>query len=592
MIYSFKIGGPAGYGIKSAGKIFAQALINQGFNAFYYSEYPSLIRGGHNTVQVDFSDHKVYSTSSQVDLLVSLEGLALKMDLSSLSSSGFVLYDKSIQDVKIRLPKDRCFALPFSEIAQKLGNELMRNSVALGASFAFLKMDIAALEKAFKESFKDKTSIKLNLQAAEAGYHYAHDNFSQVSRDFLRGLKMPKRDLKSKKFLTGNEAVAIGAVVGGCKFYCAYPMTPSTSILHYLEAHQRETDMIVHQGEDEIGVINTALGASFAGARSMIATSGGGFALMNEGLSLAGITETPLVIVEVMRPAPATGLPTWTEQGDLSFILGAGHGDFPKVVLAPGDPEEAYELTQKALNLSEKYQLPVILVSDKFLGESIYSVFNDDLLKRTLKIERGRILKSVLADYHRYENAPDGVSPRVLPGTEDGEFIANSDEHNSAGFSVEGYNKDRKIQMDKRQRKLEFVKREMEMPVIYGPKKAEITIISWGSNKGPILDALELIDYQLPKGKINYLHFSYLYPLDWQKLQKVFQRLGKLILIENNYSGQLGRYLREGLDVHFQKKILKYDGRPFWRDEIIETLKAIQVDGDRISVGLRKIFHS
>ena len=576
MRYSWKIGGPAGYGIKSAGLIFAKTFLKKGYFVFYYSEYPSLIRGGHNTVQIDISDKPIGSASEKIDFLLALDDETIKTDKQYLKKDGALLYDDTCQDEKI-LPKENIYSVPFTELAKKTGNEIMRNSVALGATLALFDSEIEELKEAASHVFKKEEGGEANRKAIQIGYDYVKEHSEAITKNRLNKLK--KKD-EEKILLTGNEAIAMGALVGGCKFFSAYPMTPATAILHYLAKHQRETDMIVHQGEDEIGVIHQALGASFAGARSMVATSGGGFALMNEGLSLAGMTETPLVIVEVTRPAPATGLPTWSDQGDLSFVLSAGHGDFPKVVLAPGDPEEAYLLTQRAFNFSEKYQLPVIILSDKFLGESKYSVIKNQINNLKIMIERGNIVKSESAaeNYKRYLNTKNGVSPRAFPGTKNGEHIANSDEHDEFGFSVEGYGASRIEQMDKRKRKMEGVLSEMLPPVFYGPKNADLTIISWGSNKGPILDALISIDYKIP-GKnltVNYLHFSYIYPLP-ESVEPLIKKCRQLLLVECNQSGQFAKLLRQETGIYVKDKLLKYDGRPFWPQEIIDKIQFLHI---------------
>jgi 2-oxoglutarate ferredoxin oxidoreductase subunit alpha len=576
MRYSWKIGGPAGYGIKSAGMVFAKTFLKKGYFVFYYSEYPSLIRGGHNTVQIDISDKPIRSASAKIDFLLALDDKTIKTDKQYLKKGGILLYDGNIcQDKKI-LPKENIYSIPLAELAKEAGGEIMRNSVALGASSALLNKGIEELKEAINLIFKKEEIKKANLKAVQSGYNYIKEHFKIVEKNELNQLK--KTD-KEKILLTGNEATAMGALVGGCKFFSAYPMTPATAILHYLAKHQRETDMIVHQGEDEIGVIHQAIGASFAGARSMLATSGGGFALMNEGLSLSGMTETPLVIIEVIRPAPATGLPTWSDQGDLAFVLGAGHGDFPKVILAPGDPEEAYLLTQRALNISEKYQLPVIILSDKFLGESKYTVIKNEMNNLKIKIERGEIIKTEMTgeNYKRYLNTKNGVSPRALPGTKNGEHIANSDEHNEFSFTVEGYGGSRVEQMDKRKRKMEGVSSEMLPPALYGPKNADLTIVSWGSNKGPILDALASIDYKIPGKKlsVNYLHFSYLYPLP-KLAEASLKKCHHLLLIECNQSGQFAKLLRQETGVYVKDNLLKYDGRPFWPEEIIDKIKNLR----------------
>jgi len=577
MRYSWKIGGPAGYGIKSAGAIFTKAFLKKGLNVFYYSEYPSLIRGGHNTVQVDISDEKVRSSSQKISFLIALDDLTVKMDKGYLRKGGVLIYDEnSIQDKK-NLPKENVYGIPFSDIAKEAGGLLLRNTVALGASFAFFGCRLKELEKAIEITFekKDEKIIKENVAAAKAGYNYAKKTFSFNPVEFFDVV----RSSKGKRSMTGNEAAAMGAIVGGLKFYAAYPMTPATAILHYLAKHQRDYDLVVHQGEDEIGVIHEAIGASFAGARSMVGTSGGGFALMGEGFSLSGMTETPLVIAEVMRPSPASGLPTWTDQGDLSFVLNSGHGDFPRAVFAPGDPEEAYELIQEALNVSEHYQMPVVFLSDKFLGESKYTISSSRLRDIKIKIDRGEIISKVGKDYKRYLNERSGISSRVFPGTEGGEHVANSDEHDSHGFTVEGFTKDRTIQMNKRQRKMAALKKEMKLPKIFGPKNADISFVSWGSNKGPILDALESADYKIGKGKqsANYIHFTHIYPLPLG-VKKILKQANRLILVECNQSAQFGKLLAQEFGIKIKEKILKYDSRPFWPEEITQYFNVYKID--------------
>jgi 2-oxoglutarate ferredoxin oxidoreductase subunit alpha len=574
MRYSWKIGGPAGYGIKSAGEIFAKAFLKKGLFVFCYSEYPSLIRGGHNTVQVDISDKLIRSASDKVSFLVALDEETIKVDREHIRERGMMIFDGSFVTNKRKIPRKHTFSVPFGDLAKEAGNLLLRNTVALGASLAFFGTDAKELKEIVKESFsgKEEEMIRQNIKAVDLGFHYVINHHKVTANEFFDKEVIDKKDI----LITGNTTMAMGAVVGGCKFFAAYPMTPSTGLFQYLIAHERDYDMVVHQGEDEIGVIHEALGASFAGARSMITTSGGGFALMTEAVSLSGMTETPIVIAEVMRPAPATGLPTWTDQGDLSFVLNAGHGDFPKVVLAAGDPEEAYELVQRALNFSEKFQIPVIILSDKFLGESQYTVSSEKLSEIKIKAERGKFLEKISENYKRYRNTKDGISPRVFPGAEKGEHIANSDEHDEFSFSVEAYNHDRVMQMNKRARKIQAIKKDIKLPAVFGKKDADITIISWGSNKGPILDALDSINYSSPitKKSINFIHFTDIYPFA-KGAEKLLKKSKKLILMECNQSGQFGKLIRQETGIRIQDKFLKYDGRPFWPEEIVAYLKKL-----------------
>ncbi|HHD92690.1 MAG TPA: 2-oxoacid:acceptor oxidoreductase subunit alpha [Candidatus Portnoybacteria bacterium] len=570
----WKIGGPAGSGVKSAGKILAKSLFRKGYFTFNYLEYPSLVRGGHNTAQVEISNRPISLSSSKVDILVCLDELSLEIEKDSLNKNGILVYD-SFLDNDIEASKiiekikenNNVLSFPITDLAHQSGSEKSRNTAALGATLALLNEDGEELREIVKNNFGEP-----GLKSVEIGYRFANEIIKQ-SKDFSFQLPKLLSQKKEKVFITGNEAIALGAIAGGCQFYCAYPMTPSTSILHYLVKTQRETGMMIHQPESEIGGVLATIGASYAGVRSMIATSGGGFALMNEGISLSGMTETPLVLVEVMRSAPATGLPTWHEQGDLQFILHSGHGDFPRVVLTPGDPEEAYWLTQTALNLAEKYQLLVFIVSDKFLAETNFTI-DDFTAQETLPKERGEIIKQVDGKFLRYQLAEDGVSPRTIPGVKNGEFIANSDEHNEFGFSVEGYDSDRNKQHPKRMEKVESVANELPSPKIYGPKKADLTLVSWGSNKWPIIDALELFNHQNKKKKANYLHFSAVYP--WpKKFTRAIKKIKNPLLVENNYSAQFGQLIRQETGLEIKNKLLKYDGRPFYSEEIIKKLEAL-----------------
>ncbi|PIY95692.1 MAG: 2-oxoacid:acceptor oxidoreductase subunit alpha, partial [Candidatus Kerfeldbacteria bacterium CG_4_10_14_0_8_um_filter_42_10] len=390
--FNWKIAGEAGYGIKASGMMFAKACTRGGLQIFDYSEYPSLIRGGHNTYQVNVSEEEVFSPKLEVDLLVALNQDTIDFHKNELSKQAGVIYDhedKKIKTAGIKNKSVQLFPIPLSRLAKESGGkEIMRNSVALGASFALLDYDFKYLQGVITESFqkKGKEVVDLNVRIAEAGFNYVSQNFDMAKYPYqLKPLSSPPRMV-----LTGNEAIALGAIQAGCKFISAYPMTPATPILHYLASQQKNHNLIVKQTEDEISAITMAIGANYAGVRAMTCTSGGGFALMVEGLGLAGITETPLVIAEVQRPGPATGLPTWTEQADLQFIIHAAQGEFPRIVIAPGDVEESFYATQSAFNLAEKYQLPVFILSDKLLGESNKSQEFFD--PKIVKIERGALL--------------------------------------------------------------------------------------------------------------------------------------------------------------------------------------------------------
>jgi 2-oxoglutarate ferredoxin oxidoreductase subunit alpha len=348
-------------------------------------------------------------------------------------------------------------------------------------------------------------------------------------------------------------------------------MTPSSTILHTLADLSKQTGMIVRHAEDEIAVMNMCIGASFAGARAMCATSGGGFALMNEALGLAGITETPLVAVEVQRPGPATGLPTWHGQADLQFVLNSAQGEFPRVVIAPGDPEECFYLTSEAFNLADKFQTPVIVLSDKYLGESDFTVNKFDESKLT--IDRGELLSQKdlinFENYKRYKITPSGVSKRSVPGMRGGRHLANSDEHDEFGFTSEEA-KNATDQMQKRMRKEEAIRKILPKPKLVGPKNADVTFVSWGSTKGAILEAIQLLSKQGIKA--NFLQIKYIWPFQSREVETILKSSKKLVLIEGNYNGQLGRLIAQETGIRIKNKILKYDGRPISADEIFQKI--------------------
>lgn len=569
--FNWKIGGEAGYGILSAGEIFAYACARGGLETFAYLEYPSLIRGGHNTYQVWVREDDVQSHSAQLDLLVALNKETIERHASELVTDGGLIYDandKTLRDYACAARKNNCFAVPMEELAKIAGGEkVMRNMVAVGASFGLVAYPYDYLESLIGRLFSKKGQklVELNQAAARAGYDYTHQKYAgQFS------YKLEVRPSSDKKMLiNGNEAIAIGAIAAGLKFYAAYPMTPATSILHYLAAQERDYKLVVKQTEDEIAALNMAIGASFAGVRSMVATSGGGFSLMVEALGLAGMTECGVVVVVAQRPGPATGLPTWTEQGDLRFVLHASQGDFPRVVLAPGDPQECFAMTFLAHNLADKYQLPVIILTDKYLSEARQTTtfFKTD----NLQIDRG--LWADTSQYPaekrwaRYAVTPTGVSPRSLPGQVGGIFTANSDEHDETGMANEEANV-RRAQMAKRMKKLLSLRAEINEPImLHGDKEAGITLVGWGSTKGPILEAMKLLNRK--DKMVNFLQIRCLEPFPVKEVDAVLRQAKRRVLIENNFSGQLGGLIREKTGIDITERFLKYDGRPIHPEEIV-----------------------
>jgi 2-oxoglutarate/2-oxoacid ferredoxin oxidoreductase subunit alpha len=563
-VFTFKIGGEAGFGIMSAGLMFSKVAVRSGYSVFNYVEYPSLVRGGHNVLQVSVSNAQVRSPRKTTDFLVALNQETIDLHKDELTNGAGIIYDKT-KGMKIpSMPKKiNAFSIPIKDLAvETADNVLMENTVALGATIGLLGGNLQHLKDLIKEAFKNKDPkiTEKNFRACQAGYDYAVSNYKE---GIVYALK--PGPAKKQIILSANESVALGAIASGLQFAAIYPMTPISNVLHNLAPLQEKYNFIYEQPEDEISGINMAIGASFAGARSMVATSGGGFALMVEAFGLAGATETPLVVVEGMRAGPATGLPTWSEQGDLNFLLHAAHGDFPRIILAPGDAEETFYLTMGAFNLAEKYQTPVILIVDKHIAEgpASFSPFKTD----GYSINRGKLTIKKKADYLRYKLSKDGISERSVPGSGN-YFISNSDEHDEKGFSDESA-ENRIQQMKKRMEKLQTcAKEDMAKPKLFGPKKAKTTLVSWGSNKGAILDAIEDIK------DVNFLHITWLSPFPAKEVKKILSGAKKIIGIENNYSGQFLRLLKEQTGIEVTSRLLKYDGRPIFPEEIIKKIKS------------------
>lgn len=567
-IFTLKIGGQAGQGQQAAGLIFAKACTRGGYYTFDYSEYPSLIRGGHVSFAVSVAARPISAIYETVNLLIALNKETIDKHYKYLSKDGVIVYDSDkIQKKDINGIKHVLYGLPTQTLLKENNLQpLVSNIIAIGASCGLMQYNQGVLHEAIKHIFEKKgqETIDMNIKAAKVGYDYAKKNFHPEKYHYHL---TEKKISDGKLILTCNEALALGAVAAGCRLYVAYPMTPSTSILHALANWSKKTGMLVYQPEDEIAAAHVMIGAMYAGTRSMLATSGGGFALMAESLALSAMTETPAVYCVCSRPGPATGLPTWTEQGDLKFLVNCSHGDFPRVVLTPADPQEAFTFTTLAFNVAEKYQIATFILMDKYVSESQQTI---DTLDTHSTIERGKILteddiKKMKSEYKRYAMARDGVSPRALPGTDEGIYLANSDEHDEYGYAIEGWNEPmRKLQVEKRAKKIIGAMKELPKPKIYGPKKAKLTLLGWGSTRGPILEAL----YNLPN--VNYIHVPCPWPIDGKVYEKIMKGVKRLVTIENNFSGQFATILRGQTGITPDKQLLKYDGRQFWPEEIVE----------------------
>lgn len=580
--FSFTIGGPAGTGVRLAGLTLAKIGSRTGFASHGYTEYPSLIRGGHNVMKVTLREDRVWGPAPYVDLLVALDAETIPLHVEELRGEAGVLFDTEyVQDPK--LPEGvKGFGVPMMDIVRDNdGRSVMRNVVMLGASLALLDGPMEELFAMIEEELgrKGDDIVNLNKKIAQAGYDYIREHYGEWKQ-----VLQPKGEVRNQILLTGNEAIALGAIAAGVQFASVYPMTPTSDILNVLVGYQEKFGVVCVQPEDEIAGANMAIGASHAGARSMVATAGGGFCLMSEAYGLAGITEVPLVMIVGMRGAPATGLPTWTEQADLRFVLHASQGDFPRIVLAPGDVEEAFHMTMQAFNLAEKYQTPVVVLADKMILESHERVraFEYD----EYEVDRGKLVwseeevmakyKDLYSDgYRRYVVTDDGISPRAVPGA-GLHFVANSDEHSPEGYSEES-SENRIAQMDKRMKKLVMCeKEEMESPELFGPAEAKVTVVGWGSTKGTALEAMKL----LPEGEMNYLHITWMNPFPAEAVKHFLQDAKYTLLVEGNYTGQLGGLIREKTGVNILDWLLKYDGRPIYAHELVEKVKFI-LKGER-----------
>ena len=575
--FTWLIGGEAGFGIMTTGVVFSKIATRSGYHIFDYVEYPSLIRGGHNAYEVNVSENEIDYLKPQIDVLVCLNKETYDRHKSRLTAQSLVVFDQEEFEVKENIKK---IVVPFKKILSELkGQSIMKNTIALGVSVGLLGGDINELIKIISEQFakKGEEVINFNKQFAQAGFDTVKKNYSDSILNYL-----VKKQGEEKLVLTGNDAFSLGSIIADLKVYVAYPMTPSSTVLTDLASWQEKTGIIVRHAEDEISVINTAIGSSFAGVRSAVGTSGGGFALMVESVSFAGITETPLVIFVAQRPGPATGMPTWTEQGDLLFAVFSGHGEFPKIVLAPGDNEEMIELTAKAYNLADIYQLPVIVMSDMYLSESHKSVEKSFVNKfiSEYKINRGKTINqnqiSNIKDqkYLRYKVSEDGISERLIPGTPGYFYQANSYEHIEDGHTTEEA-QPRIDQVDKRGRKWKtYLNRDFSMPKVYGDlEKSEIVFVSWGSVKGAILQTQRLLK---TKGMDSaFIHFNHIYPLDKDKVTGLLNQNKKYILVENNSWGQFGKLLTMETGIKIKEKFLKYDGRPITAEEVIKHVNSL-----------------
>ncbi len=579
-----RIGGPAGFGIKAAGQSLARVFAAAGYHTFDLTEYPSLIKGGHNTYHVRVSADPITSHVLATDVLVCLDRQTLRLHAAELTSGGAVIYDPGDfsptgDDVLGRT--DLCLVpVPLAEIVESArGIKIMRNVTALGATLGHLNHPIEGLVAAVRAQFAHKAPevAEENIAVAMAGYHHARQ--ARCAFPFA----LPTVEAPAPRvLLDGNEAFGLGALAAGIGFYAAYPMTPASSLLHFMARHADSQGVVVKHTEDEIAAMNMVVGAAFGGTRAMCSTSGGGFSLMVEAFGLAGVSETPCVVGLFTRPGPATGMPTWTEQSDLRFALHASQGEFPRVVLAPGDHTEAFEFAWRAFNISDELQTPVILLGDSYLSDNRATTAPPDV--DAVEIRRGSLLTEgdvaehpdalVNGRYARYGMTENGVSLRAIPGVEGAIQVVNSYEHDAFGYGAQGEEVAVRVaQNEKRLRKLDLARTLVPPPVVHGPPEAEISLVFFGTTKMPALEAVAWL--QNEGHAVNALQITTVCPFPTDEVCSFLDSAGITLVVEGNATGQLEGIIREHCLRPLHHRLHRYDGRPFSPELIYATVKQL-----------------
>lgn len=568
-----RIGGPAGFGIKAAGQSLARLFTHAGYHTFDLTEYPSLIKGGHNTYHLRISADEIFSHVMPTDVLVALDRDTVRLHVAELVFGGAVIYDPDDfePDADDLLGRDDlCLVpVPLTEIVYEVGGiKIMRNVAALGAVLGHMEFGLQGLLDSIRAQFAHKKPeiAEQNIAAATKGFEHAQ----QAHCDFPYKLA-PVAGAPVRLLADGNESYGLGALAAGVGLYCAYPMTPSSSLLHFMAKHGDSNGVVVKHTEDEIAAMNMVLGGAFGGTRSMCATAGGGFALMVEAFGFAGVSESAVVVGVFTRPGPATGLPTWTEQSDLRFVLHAAQGEFPRVVLAPGDHTEAFELTWKAFNLADQLQTPVVLLGDSYLSDNRKTSepfdFDGVVIERGALVTEGDAADhpdALDADgrYMRYAVTDSGVSTRVLPGVIGATQLVNSYEHDEYGYGAPGeVAATRLAQNEKRLRKLELARTLVPPPNRYGPERAQVSIVCFGTTKMPVREAVAWLEAE--DVSVNLLQIVTLWPFPAEEVSAFFDAAERTLIIEGNATGQLEGLIAEQCLRAPEERLRRHDGRPF-----------------------------
>lgn len=576
------IGGAAGQGIATPGDILAFIFARRGLYLNAYNAYQSLIRGGHTFLTIRTSERPIFNHGDKLDVFIPLNQDTMNRHLHFMKAGSSVVFDgDKIKPGKVADGVQLC-PLPIKNLKGTSTSPLVQNTIALGATLNMLGIEFKVLENILTRQFQKKGDavIAENVGVAKAGYEYAAQNFKALP------VKLP--DLgKGHAVLSGNEALAMGGVAAGVKFYCAYPMSPSTGVLMWYAKNARKTGVMVRQVEDEIGVINMAIGAAHGGVRAMCATSGGGFALMTEGLGMSAMLETPVVCINVQRGGPATGIPTKTEQGDLWQALGAGQGDYPRAIVAPTTISDLFNTVPELFNITDKWQCPGILLSDLLISEGRAAVPVDEL-SFDQKIDRGELILpgangngngngNGSGEYLRYKLTPSGISPRAVPGVHGHQHTAASDDHMENGvlISDEYTNPHKRVEMhEKRMRKMDGMLKDIAPPELFGPANAQVTLVGWGSTFGVLREAVEKLAAE--EGIVaNHLQIRWIVPFHAKEITEILSKSKQVIIVENNHSGQFARYLRSETSFVAHAHIRKYDGEPFMPHHIVDGVKAI-----------------
>ncbi len=563
---SLAIGGEAGQGIATPGDILARIFVRRGLHLYTYNAYQSIIRGGHIFLTVRVSDTELYSHGDKLDLLLCLNQDTMTRHLNLMGSGSRVIYNGDNVTPGAANAGVHLCPLPVSDLSGGSRNRLIQNTIAVGAFMSLLGLDFDILEESLTLRFQRQGQgvIDENVGVARAGFEYAKDNFVPYYDSLPTGGK-------PLAVWSGNDALAMGGAAAGVKFYCAYPMSPSSGVLHWMAQNARSLGIMVRQVEDEIGVANMAIGAAHAGCRTMCGTSGGGFALMTEAVGAAGMMEIPVVFINVQRAGPSTGVPTKTEQGDLWQALGASQGDFERFIVAPRDALDCFNTMPELFNLVDRAQCPAIVLSDLLLGEGRFSVDPAEIDMHPV-IDRGELITQPASanGYLRYRDTESGVSPRALPGVAGYVHVVATDEHDedSVLISDEFTNPlKRRMMVEKRGRKFQSIVEAIAPPELEGAAEAQVTLVGWGSTYGVIREAME----QLAERGVtaNQLPIKWIVPFHADAITDILSRARRVIIVENNYSGQFYRYLRSETGLSADGHIRKYDGEPFMPHHIV-----------------------